>query len=687
MAAQWQADFGSIWDTCGWQIAWGKAVQHMRTPYEGRSGGVAIIARAGIPFCCASVGFGDAKAVLHVFSVYGYTNSRTWCPEIMAKNEALLRDVFEAAAGLSNVHIVILGDLNVPIDMSSAIQSSIATGRWGDAAAAVAQARGIDPDNTCFVWETSKGSRIDAALCNSPLMQTVVNSYVVRDTGLPTHLPVCVELILPESRQLVDVVHRPMAIPLDFACADEEQEHRFAKSVAQRILASSSEAWEDATASSNVEALWLQWSPDAERYLLDRKACVMTCNRKCYQGRCVVSIHRKQARVATQQPETGAMPLHTRHLWKLARRLEDRQMHAMSLIESPIFGCNLHRWLHLWTLSRTEGISLLNDQCLLAAFSQAPVPTIDILQDISAYLRQAVATGQSSDRHHRVNAWKSWLREDWANTGSGVHKWCKGDSGSRVSLMQRPDGTLTVNAEEMDELVHAVWMPILRMYTNKPEPSWDAFRSRFGVHFPSTHVMPKQRLTVKSLRGTLQRMKKSSACGPDGWRVAELLALPDIFLEQLVDILCIVERTGIWANDLAQGFITLIPKGEGSELANLRPISVMSVIYRAWAGTRLRELLEWQDSWVSDNLHGYRPRHGPEHVWWILELRIERALIEGTDLAGISLDYAKCFDRVPSIIVFRLARESGMSEDILKPLEGMFKQLRRRFAIGGGVGK
>ena len=36
---------------------------------------------------------------------------------------------------------------------------------------------------------------------------------------------------------------------------------------------------------------------------------------------------------------------------------------------------------------------------------------------------------------------------------------------------------------------------------------------------------------------------------------------------------------------------------------------------------------------------------------------------------------------------FRLARELGISEDILKPLEGMFKQLRRRFVIGGGVGK
>ena len=166
-----------------------------------------------------------------------------------------------------------------------------------------------------------------------------------------------------------------------------------------------------------------------------------------------------------------------------------------------------------------------------------------------------------------------------------------------------------------------------------------------------------------------------------------MLALPDTLLERLVDLLCVVEQTGKWPHDLAQGFISLIPKGEGAEPAQLRPISVMSVIYRAWAGARVRELLSWQDGWVNENLHGYRPRHGPEHVWWSLALKIERALLEGTDLAGISLDYAKCFDRVPSNIVFSLARELGMSEDILKPLEGMFKQLRRRFVIGGGVGK
>ena len=83
------------------------------------------------------------------------------------------------------------------------------------------------------------------------------------------------------------------------------------------------------------------------------------------------------------------------------------------------------------------------------------------------------------------------------------------------------------------------------------------------------------------------------------------------------------EQASKWPLDLAQGFITLIPKGEGAEPAQLRPISVMSGIYRACAGTRIRELLEWQDLWVSEHLHGYRQHHGAEHVWWNLALTIE----------------------------------------------------------------
>ena len=113
----------------------------------------------------------------------------------------------------------------------------------------------------------------------------------------------------------------------------------------------------------------------------------------------------------------------------------------------------------------------------------------------------------------------------------------------------------------------------------------------------------------------------------------------------------------------------------------------MSVVYRAWASARLRQAISWQEEWIQDGQHGFCTGHGPEDVWWKLAVQVERALLEGSDLAGVSLDYSKCFDRIPITIVLRLAERIGMDARLLKAIKGMFDQLQRRFRVNGAVGK
>ena len=68
----------------------------------------------------------------------------------------------------------------------------------------------------------------------------------------------------------------------------------------------------------------------------------------------------------------------------------------------------------------------------------------------------------------------------------------------------------------------------------------------------------------------------------DGWRLSELKQLPDFFLAKLVDSFSVIEQGGTWPDDLAQGVMSLIRQGEGTAPFKLRPISVMSVLYRLW---------------------------------------------------------------------------------------------------------
>ena len=133
--------------------------------------------------------------------------------------------------------------------------------------------------------------------------------------------------------------------------------------------------------------------------------------------------------------------------------------------------------------------------------------------------------------------------------------------------------------------------------------------------------------------------------------------------------------------------VSLIPKGEGATPDSLRPLSVMSVVYRAWAVARLRGLMRWQERWAHECLCGYRPGRSAEDVWWALALKVGRSLLEGTDLGGTAFDYSKCFDRVPFQFVLRLAESVGMSPSVCSALGGMFAQLQRCFRVGSCVGE
>eukprot|EP00973_Karenia_brevis_P066850 9293059-Karenia_brevis.AAC.1 len=65
----------------------------------------------------------------------------------------------------------------------------------------------------------------------------------------------------------------------------------------------------------------------------------------------------------------------------------------------------------------------------------------------------------------------------------------------------------------------------------------------------------------------------------------------------------------------------MIGKGDGYVPSAMRPISVMSVIYRLWALRRLQDLKLWQEKWAPAGVHGFRAGHSPDDIFWALALR------------------------------------------------------------------
>ena len=110
------------------------------------------------------------------------------------------------------------------------------------------------------------------------------------------------------------------------------------------------------------------------------------------------------------------------------------------------------------------------------------------------------------------------------------------------------------------------------------------------------------------------------------------------------------------------------------------------MVYRLWAGTRLREVMRWREALVHPRAYGFRRAWGAVDAATVTQVLLELAQLKGWRLEGLSLDYVKCFDLIPQAAVLRIARELGMDDGVLRTLAAMYRQLRRAFRLAGALG-
>ena len=142
------------------------------------------------------------------------------------------------------------------------------------------------------------------------------------------------------------------------------------------------------------------------------------------------------------------------------------------------------------------------------------------------------------------------------------------------------------------------------MYPEGGEPQYADFLARLGPYIKN-FPLDVADITGAELGQVLGLMAASGSSGMDGWRVAELKALPEPVLNLLADLFNCIESSGRWPLALERALVSLIPKGQGCRPLNLRPISVMSVVYRLWAVRRLHDLKRWQEGWAAMCQHGF----------------------------------------------------------------------------------
>ena len=82
----------------------------------------------------------------------------------------------------------------------------------------------------------------------------------------------------------------------------------------------------------------------------------------------------------------------------------------------------------------------------------------------------------------KLDAVKKWKARILGETGSAkaMYQWLRmGQEGGKPSCIRRPDGTMTANEMEIDQLTREAWAHIYSRWPEGEEPDGTAHRNRF----------------------------------------------------------------------------------------------------------------------------------------------------------------------------------------------------------------
>eukprot|EP00661_Eupelagonemidae_sp_cell13_P001954 gene1954-4574_t len=176
-------------------------------------------------------------------------------------------------------------------------------------------------------------------------------------------------------------------------------------------------------------------------------------------------------------------------------------------------------------------------------------------------LGEVVKEHSEKRRIARITTWRDWMHSSWKNDRGAVYKWLKNKSNKPIVMVERSNGTYTSNIQEIDRECREQWAPITQLYKDGDEPPWEAFHNEYKAYIKGDRMVHRD-MTLSNLNTTIGKLRGSSASGPDGWRPAELKALPDPIREVLVNVLNCIEQQGDWPESTMISAVSLLSKGK-----------------------------------------------------------------------------------------------------------------------------
>ena len=248
-------------------------------------------------------------------------------------------------------------------------------------------------------------------------------------------------------------------------------------------------------------------------------------------------------------------------------------------------------------------------------------------------------------------------------------------------------GTLRVSDfSSMEAALDATWQPIWNRHLETTPERWSRATAFMNAYLPA-YPFDTVQWTGNKVDGILQKYKKHTATGPDGWSRMDLAHLPSDQHQQIAQLFDMLQHGLPWPEQLVVGFLCPVRKiCEAERPTDYRPIILMSMVYRLWAAGVSRSLLPGLAALCGPHIYGFLPGQRATDLWFLVQVAVEQALTSNSSFGGFNLDLIKCFNRLPRAPLFHGLRCLGVHTDLISTWQRALESLQRRFRIGLDTG-
>ena len=224
--------------------------------------------------------------------------------------------------------------------------------------------------------------------------------------------------------------------------------------------------------------------------------------------------------------------------------------------------------------------------------------------------------------------------------------------------------------EQVITMVQQAWRTYFDKCPEEVSPRWLEDNSR--EQRPVIDLPP---LTGQFLSDVLKTKNKRTAAGRDSWHMGELAELPIEAFEGLAHILNSSETATRLPKGMTPAWMAIVPKSpKPSPPLSVRPISILSSVYRLYASARTSQLQDWARGAFHEWQKAYVRGRSPKEQLARLSHLMDDAILQNSELHVISMDASKAFPSVSRLQVKALLAREGYPPYLFDTVESLYQQ-------------